>query len=100
MTDQAVEEAAHAYARAVVAGDIGTTVRGMTPDALAKAMLLGNTTWTYTGYELAVYGHEGEDYVFDITFRTDLGPMPLRYRFRHLDGVWKVADVEKSDEPA
>ena len=49
MSQQSAEEAAHAQARALIAGDFGTAIRGMTPEALARAMAVGNTTWTVTG---------------------------------------------------
>lgn len=92
---QSAEEAARAHARAVVANDIGATVLGMTPDALAKAMELGNTTWNYLGFEVAPLSHDGDDYLFDITYQTDLGPLTLRDRFRQIDGDWKVVDLER-----
>jgi hypothetical protein len=50
--DLGPEEAARVHAQAVVAGDIGTTVLGMTPEGFAKAMQLGNTTWIYFGSEV------------------------------------------------
>jgi hypothetical protein len=100
MTEQSVEEAAEAHARAVVAGDIGATVRGMTPEGLAKAMQIGNTSWTYFGYDLTPQGRDGDDYLFDATYQTDLGPLGMRYRFRLTDGEWKVVDTERIDRPA
>ena len=96
MADQSLDEAAHAHARAVVANDIGATVRSMTPDGLAKAMEVENATWGYESYELAYAGQDGEDHLFDITYHTDLGPLHLRDRFRLIDGSWKVVDVERA----
>jgi hypothetical protein len=90
------EEAAHNHARALIAGDFGTAVRGMTPEALAKAMSVGNTTWTVTAYELTSHGRDGDDHVFAINYQTDLGPLSLRYRFRDVGGEWKVVDIERT----
>ena len=95
--DPGAEEAARAHAQAVVAGYIGATVLGMTPDALAKAMLLGNTTWIYFGSDVAPAGCDGEDCLFDITYQTDQGPFTLRDRFRRIEGEWKVVDIERLD---
>jgi hypothetical protein len=89
------EEAAHAHARATVAGDIGTIILSMTPDGLAKAMEVGNTTWNVAGYELSVEGEDGEDHLFRIRYETDTGPLALRYRFRDVEGDWKIVDVER-----
>lgn len=96
MTEQSAEEAAHAHARAVVTGDYGAMIRSMTPGGLAKAMAVGNTTWTDLSYELALQERDGDDYVFHITYRTDLGPLTLRERFRQIDGEWKVVDIERA----
>jgi len=95
MVDSLAEEAAHAHARATVAVDLGTALRGMTPEALAQAMQLGNTEWRLSGYELTGRAQEGDDYVFDIRYETDIGPLALRYRFREIEGVWKVVDIER-----
>ena len=95
MTEQSPEEAAHAHARAVVSGDIGATVRGLTPEGLARAMEIGNTSWQYSGYDVAPQGSDGEDYLFDIIYQTDLGLLRLRYRLRDVGGEWKVVDIER-----
>ena len=89
------EAAAHAHAGAVVSNNIGAVVLGMTADAFAKAMDVGNTTWGYLGFELNAHGRDGEDELFDITYRTDQGPFTLRDRFRRIDGEWKVVDLEQ-----
>jgi hypothetical protein len=90
------EEAAHAHARATVAVDLGAVFRDMTPEALARAMRLGNTEWRLSGYELTAQAQEGDDHLFDIRYQTDVGPLALRYRFREIDGAWKVVDIEKT----
>ncbi len=95
MPESSPEEAAHAHARATVAVDLAAAFGDMTPEALAKAMQVGNTSWTLTGYALAAQGRDGDDYVFDVTYESDLGTLPLRYRFRQIDGDWKVVDVER-----
>ena len=97
MSEQSAEEVAHAHASAVVAGDIGTTVRSMTPDALAKAMQLGNTSWVYFSYELERSSQDGEDHLFDVLYTTDIERLKLRYRFRRLDGRWTVVDLDRLD---
>ena len=94
MPEPSPEEAAHAHARATVAVDLATAFGDMTPEALAKAMQVGTTSWTLTGYDLTSQGLDGEDYVFDVTYQSDLGPLPLRYRLREI-AAWKVVDVER-----
>ena len=95
---QQAEAAVQDQARALVSGDIGTAVRGMTPEALVRAMAVGNTTWTVTGYDLRFQGREGEEYLFDVTLQTDLGPLALRERFREIEGAWKMVDIERAPE--
>jgi hypothetical protein len=97
MSQQDAEEAAHAQARALVTGDIGAAVRQMTPEALAKAMAVGNTTWTVTAYDLASPRRDGDDYLFDVCLDTDVGPLTLRERFREIDGEWKMVDIQRID---
>ena len=100
MDEQSAEEAARAHASSVVAGDIGSTVRGMTPEGLAKAMQIGNTSWIYFGYELTPKGQDGDDYLFDMDYKTDLGLLSMRYRFRCMEGEWKVVDTERIGDAA
>ena len=95
MTQNGAEDAAHAHARALIAGDFGAALRGMTPEALAKAMEVGNTTWTVTSYDLTPQGRDGDDFLFGIDYQTDLGPLSLRYRVRDIGGEWKVADIDR-----
>ncbi len=91
------EEAAHAHAKALVEGDVGTAFLGMTPDGLASAMEIGNTTWNIMSYELGEQRQEGDDFIVDIIYVTDLGRMGLRYRFRDVEGVWKVDSVDSGE---
>ena len=91
------EEALRAHAQATVDVDLGTLVGGMTPEGFAKAMELGNTTWTVTGYELTSKEQDGTDYLFEVRYATDIGPMSLRYRFREVEGAWVVVDVARGD---
>ena len=72
MPDANAEQAAHAHAKALVDGDVATAFLGMTPEGLAGAMEIGNTTWNI------------------------MGRLGLQYRFRDIDGVWKVAGVERA----
>jgi hypothetical protein len=95
MNERSAEEAAHAHARAAVTGDIGTYVRGMTPDALAKAMAVGNTNWDVLSHEIESQRRDGDDYVFDICYRSKLEPLTMRERFRNIDGAWKLVDIER-----
>jgi hypothetical protein len=91
----AAEEAAHAHARASVAVDLARVFGDMTPEAFAKAIQMGNVSWTLTGYDLAFRGGEGGDHVFDITYQSDLGPLTIQYRFRDIDGAWRIVDIER-----
>ena len=95
--EQEAEAAAHVHARSIVEGDMGTMVRGMTPDGLASAMTLGNTNWNPSSYELALSAAEDGDFVYWITYQTQDGPLALHERFRRLDGEWKVVDVALAD---
>lgn len=95
MNEAGAEEAAHAHARAIVTGDYGTMLHRMTPDALARAIEIGNTSWNSTAYELTPQGGDGDAYVFDITYQTDVGPLSLRERFCQIDGTWKLVDLER-----
>ncbi len=94
MADQTPEQAAHAHARAVVSGDIGAGIRAMTPDALAKAMAVGNTNWHYSSYELTLRGRDDDDYLFDVSYVSTEGSFTLHERFRKIDGDWKLVDME------
>ena len=90
------EQAARRHADAVAGADVRTVLRTMTPEAFGKAMELGNQSWIITSYDLTPAGQDGDDHLFSITYQTDLGPMPLRYRLRNVDGEWKVADVARA----
>ncbi len=94
MSENTPEEAAHTHAKALVEGDIGAAFLGMTPEGLASAMEIGNTTWNILSYELQPEGPDGDDFIINITFFTDLGRDELRYRFRNVDGAWKVVQIE------
>lgn len=94
MTAQTVEEAAHEQARAVITGDVGTSVRGMTPDGLANAMELGNTRWTFSSYEVASQRADGDDFIFDIIYEAEDERLTLTYRFSMIDGQWKVVHIQ------
>ena len=94
MSENTPEEAAHIHAKALVEGDIGAAFLGMTPEGLASAMEIGNTTWNILSYELQSEGQDGDEFIFNITFFTDLGRDKLRYRFQNVDGAWKVAHIE------
>lgn len=95
MNEQA-EEAARVLGAAVVKGDLGTTVRSMTPDGLAKLMEISGRTWfNYSDFHVQTHGADGDDLLIDILYETDLEPLTLRYRFRQVEGQWKVADLER-----
>lgn len=95
MNDGSAEQAAHMLAQAVIDGDLATSFGAMTPDALAKAMAIGNTTWNCTAYELTPQGQDDDAYIFDITYQMDQTPMSLRQRLRQVDGAWKIVDLER-----
>ena len=95
METSAAEAAAHAHAKALVEGNVGVAFLGMTPEGLASAMEIGNTTWNILSYELENPRADGEDVLVDIIYFTDLGRMGLHYRFQDVEGVWKVADVQR-----
>src|SRR4029077_986611 len=65
--EQDAEAAARVHAQSIVEADMGTMVRGMTPDGLASAMALGNTTWNPLSYELELSATEHDDFVYHIT---------------------------------
>ncbi len=91
--NEAGEAAAHTHANALVEGNVGVAFLGMTPEGLASAMEVGNTTWNILSYELENQRLDGEDFLVDIIYFTDLGRMNLHYRFEDVEGTWKVADV-------
>lgn len=97
MPNANAEEAAHAHAKALVEGDVATAFLGMTPDGLASAIEVGNTTWEIMSYELGEQRQEGDDFIVGIVYTTDLGRMGLHYRFRQVEGVWKVDGVERDE---
>lgn len=94
MSENTPEEAAHAHAKALVEGDVATAFLGMTPDGLASAIEVGNTTWNILSYELGEQRQEGDDFIVSITYATDLGQMGLQYRFRDVEGMWKIDGVQ------
>ncbi len=94
-TTEAGEAAAHAHAKALVEGNVGVAFLGMTPEGLAGAMEIGNTTWNIMSYEIENQRLDGEDFLVDIIYFTDLGRLPLHYRFQDVEGIWKVAGVER-----
>lgn len=95
MPHASAEDAAHAQGRALVSRNFGAAIRGMTPDGLAGAMAVGNSTWNVAGYELKALGGDDGDELFDIALQTDLGPLTLRERFRLVDGDWKAVAIER-----
>jgi hypothetical protein len=90
------EDAAHAHARSLIANDYGTFVRSMTPDAFAQAMEIGGNSWTITSYDLTSLGDEGGEQLFEIEYHTDIDSRRLRYRFRDIEGSWKVVAMERA----
>jgi len=95
MTERTAEEAAHAYARAVVALDLRATILALTPEAFGKTLLLGNQGEEYDSYELRVASEDGEDHLFDVAYTGKIAKLSVRYRLRTVDGKWKVVDLEK-----
>lgn len=95
MSDQSAKDAAHAHATAVVAGDVGPVILGMTPDGFGKAVEIGNTNWDYVSYDLLSQSSDGDDSIFEIAYVTTTDRFTLRYRFREIEGAWKVTDIER-----
>lgn len=95
MPDSNAEDAAHAHANALVDGNVAAAFLGMTPEGLASAMEIGSSTWNIMGYELGEGRQDGDDFLVDIFYLTDLGRLGLHYRFREIDGVWKVEGIER-----
>jgi hypothetical protein len=91
------EEAAHKHARSLVSEDYATFIRSLTPDALMKAMDMGNTSWKILSYDLTPQGQDGDDYLCLITFHTEKGPNKINYRFRQIDDEWRVVDLDSAD---
>ena len=98
MADVTAEEAAHAHARAAVAGDLTKLMTDLTPEALAKAMAQASGGLQgVNDYELKLHAQEGDEYVFDITYKASAASMTLRDRFREVNGQWRVVDLERVD---
>ncbi len=95
LNTDAAKAAADAHAKALVEGDVGVAFLGMTPEGLASAMEIGNMTWNIMSYELENQRPDGEDVLVDIIYFTDLGRLALHYRFQDIEGIWKVAGVER-----
>lgn len=95
MPEQSAEETAHTYAKAVVSGDFGKTLRLMTVDAFGKSMTLGLTSWRYTSYELIPEGGEGDEQVFVLSLQGKHETVRLRDHFRLIEGEWKLDDIER-----
>jgi hypothetical protein len=94
---QSAEEAADRLGRAVVAGDMATILRCVTPDGLARLMELSGRRWfNYFGYTLGLTTVEGDDRLVQIEYDTDLEePHVLRYRFQQFQDGWKAVDIER-----
>ena len=98
MTDRTVEQAAEEFAQGAVNGDMATTLRLTTPDGLASVSDATGSTWfKYLSYEALSPSPDSDDYLVEIRYQTDIGPRKLRYRFRNIDGEWKVVEAERLD---
>ncbi|MEX1255501.1 MAG: hypothetical protein WEE64_14275 [Dehalococcoidia bacterium] len=98
MPNETAEQAALKYAQAVLAGDMPTVLRYLSPDALGQQLeILGRSYFRYLSYDVALHAQEGDDHVFDITYQTDDAPITLRNRFR-LDGdAWRIIELTRPD---
>jgi hypothetical protein len=96
---RSAEEAADRLGRAVVAGDMATILRCVTPDGLARLMELSGRRWfNYFGYHVVKLTRDGHDRLVDIEYDTDLNePHILRYRFQEVEGGWKAVDIQRLD---
>ena len=95
MEISAAETAAHAHAKALVEGNVGVAFLGMTPEGLASAMEIGTTTGNIRSDGLEHPRPDDDAFLVAIIDFTDLGRMGLHYRFQDVEGVWKVADVQR-----
>ena len=95
MVQQSAEDAAHAHAKASVASDYTTVIRDLTPEALADLMQAAGGGWRdQLSYDLTPQGREVDDFIFDIRYETEAGPVALKYHFRSIEGVWKIVHIE------
>ena len=101
MTDQSAEEAARAFGRAVVEGNMAAVVAAMTPDALAKLMEISGREWFgYAGCDVGEGALDGDDQLIDITYHTNRAQrVAIRYRIRQIEGAWKIVDLEPTAPP-
>lgn len=98
MTERSVAQAAEEFADGALNGDMATTLRLTTPNGLASMMdATGGTWFKYLSYEALPPSPDGDDYLVEIRYETDLGPRKMRYRFRLIEGAWKVTAVERLD---
>ena len=98
MTDRTVEQAAEEFAEGAVNADMATTLRLTTPNGLASVSDATGSTWCeYLSYEALPPSPDGDDYLVEIRYETDIGPRKLRYRFRNIDAKWKVVEAERLD---
>ncbi len=100
MAEKSAEEAANDYARAVLAGEMPTVLRYLTPEALGNQMdIAGRSYFRYVSYDVALHDRDGDDYLLDITYNTDATPMIMRHRFRDVEGAWKIIGIERINPP-
>jgi hypothetical protein len=98
MNEREVEQAAEEFAEGAVNADMATTLRLTTPDGLASLMEatgIHSQWFKYLSYEVLPATADGGDYLVEIRYETDIGPRRMRYRFRSIDGTWKVVAVER-----
>ena len=57
----------------------------------------GTTWFEYLSYQALPPRLDGDDYLVEIRYETDLDPRLMRYRFRSIEAKWKVVDVERLD---
>jgi hypothetical protein len=93
---RSAEEALREHAQATIAGDLRRTVLDLTPEAFGK-MLLGTEGRLYQRFELVSSWVDGDDHLFRVRYEGEAGANEITYRWRQMEGVWKVVDVEFVD---
>ena len=100
-------EAVERNAEAIKAGDMQRIMMDLTPEAFTKAMQMLNqqggaaqTPREVDSYEIEDQGVEGEDHLFQVTYRAAAGQLTMYGRWRKIGADWKIADFGIIDAQA
>ena len=90
-----VEEALDQFLQAALAGDIPTLLGTLLPEALLAIQGLGlQSVGPIQGWQVTARNRDGELESVDVRFQAD-EPLALRFGWRDVDGVWKVAKAAR-----